>query len=231
MPAFTLVRPSAPGFQIGLICGVSAPNASPICGGTLAPPPPITLLASSRSAQALWNDILVKSSAVSAMESHACEKYRGVGVRRATKNSVSAFHRGAGVARVVRCSIAETRGFSPARRLALFVEAPGHALEPARALLQHPLHDAAVVVAVSQIVIQRRKAVCLAILFHLVQLRHLELVLFNRAPVIRRRIHREARRKRAIHANDDRVLAGAAVPRFPFSAQKVPHIVQALHRI
>src|ERR1700688_3604385 len=89
MPAFTLVRPSLPGFQIGLTGGATL---QPI--NSLAPAPSITLLESSTSAQAIWNDILVKRHAVSAMESHACEKYRGVGVRGATRSSGSTPHLG-----------------------------------------------------------------------------------------------------------------------------------------
>src|ERR1700730_6795192 len=100
MLAFTLVGLSSPGFQIGLICGVSPSNLSPFYSPTLqpinslAPPVPINLLESSTPAQALWNDILVKSRAVSTMESHACEKYRGVGVWCSTKNSNAALHVG-----------------------------------------------------------------------------------------------------------------------------------------
>src|ERR1700724_968097 len=100
MLAFIPAYVPSPGFRIGPICAVPVPNPSPICGATLqpinslAPAPSVTLLESSTSAQAIWNDILVKRHAVSAMESHACEKYRGVGVRGATRRSGSTPHLG-----------------------------------------------------------------------------------------------------------------------------------------
>ena len=55
---------------------------------------PLTHLDSSAAVQVLPNHILVRFVAISAMESHACEKDRGVGVPRGTKNSGGTPHVG-----------------------------------------------------------------------------------------------------------------------------------------
>ena len=70
-----------------------------------------------------------------------------------------------------------------------------------------------------------------ALHLHLIQLLHVKLVIANRAPVVRRRIHREARRQRAIGANDQRVLSGATLPGWHLPAHQQLHVFHVLDRV
>src|ERR1700680_2996104 len=74
------------------------------------------------------------------------------------------------------------------------------------------LDDARVVIAISQVVVERGEAVALAGGFHVREPLADEIRFIDVAPVVGRRIHREARRDGAVGADDDVVLACAAVP-------------------
>src|SRR5271168_5026227 len=88
----------------------------------------------------------------------------------------------------------------------------GHSLKSMCELLEEILDDPLIVVAPAQNVVKRGKAVGLAGFFLVVQLLGLELMIADHAPVIARRIHREARGKSSVDADDHRILSGAAVP-------------------
>jgi len=79
-------------------------------------------------------------------------------------------------------------------------------------VLPHPLDDPGVVVAVSEIVIERREAVLLASLLHVGLLGAIEREVIDIAPVNGCGIHRETRRNRSLGADDHVILPGAAVP-------------------
>ena len=70
-----------------------------------------------------------------------------------------------------------------------------------------------------------------AIDLHLVELLDVELVVADHAPVVRRRVHREARRQRAVRANDQRVLTGAALPGWNLAAHQQLHVFHVLNGI
>ena len=109
----------------------------------------------------------------------------------------------------------------------LIVAPVRNTLKPMYRLLEQPLNHARVVVAEADDVVQRREAVRLARLLHLVQRTGLELVVLDRAPVVMRAIHGEARRQRSIRANDQRVLPGAAVPILKSAAHELLHLGNA----
>lgn len=75
-----------------------------------------------------------------------------------------------------------------------------------------PLYDPCIVVAVRKIVVQRRETVALASLLHGAQLLLVELGFINVSPIKAGGIHREARRNRAVGADNHVVLSRAAVP-------------------
>src|ERR1700758_4482207 len=86
------------------------------------------------------------------------------------------------------------------------LEAVGHHQVP------QELDDSRVVIAIRQIVIECGEAVLLAGLLHLLELPALEIRLIDIAPVVSGRVHGEAWRDGAIGADDDVILARAAVP-------------------
>lgn len=69
-------------------------------------------------------------------------------------------------------------------------------------LLQTPGNHAHIVVAVTQDVVTSREAMLRAFLLHLIELLHIKLMVSDRSPIVRRRIHREAGGEGAIGAND-----------------------------
>src|SRR5437879_9614267 len=75
-----------------------------------------------------------------------------------------------------------------------------------------PLDDARIVIAIGQIMIQRGEAVMLASLLHVRELLGIEMKLIDIAPVVGCGIHGEAWCHGAVGADDDVILAGAAVP-------------------
>jgi hypothetical protein len=105
------------------------------------------------------------------------------------------------------------------------------ALKSADSLFHNPLDHTRIVVTETEVVIQGRKAVGLASLLHFVQLRHIELMIFDDTPIVLGGIKREAGRQRAVGSDDHRVLTGAAVPRLDFASQKVLHVVEPLDGI
>src|SRR5579875_2544248 len=109
------------------------------------------------------------------------------------------------------------------------IETPREPLESARRLLQHPSNRSPIVIAITQVVIQRGKAVRLAGLLHFVELLHLELVISDGSPIICSRVHRKTRRERPIDTDDHVVLPGAAIPRFHLAAHEILHVVQPLY--
>lgn len=56
-------------------------------------------------------------------------------------------------------------------------------------------------------------------------------MIFDDSPIVRRGIHWEARSGTAVHADDDRILSGSAVPWFHFAAHKFLHILKAFNGI
>src|SRR5579872_2775974 len=95
---------------------------------------------------------------------------------------------------------------------ALFGAGLTEPLEAVRSLLQQHLDDTSVVVAVADDVVQRREAVQLARLLHVVELPGVEARRADASPVLGRVVGREAWREGAVDPNDDRVPARAAVP-------------------
>ena len=71
-----------------------------------------------------------------------------------------------------------------------------HSLESVRKLLEKILNDTLIVVAPAQNVVQRRKAMCLAGFFLMIELFGVELVIADHAPVITGSVHRKTWRQR-----------------------------------
>src|SRR5258707_15705687 len=82
------------------------------------------------------------------------------------------------------------------------LKASGYALEAVHGLFPQPLHHARRAVAVSDVVSQCRKAIRLAALFHFRELFDVELLIGNRAPVVRRVVHRKARSESSVGTDD-----------------------------
>ena len=93
-------------------------------------------------------------------------------------------------------------------------------------LLQQPLHHSSHVVAVRHVVAERREAVWFAALFHFGQLFQVKFLVFNCAPIEFRVVHRKARRERAVGADDQPVLAGAAAPVLARTTHETLHILE-----
>src|SRR4029077_11621010 len=72
--------------------------------------------------------------------------------------------------------------------------------------------DTGVVIAIRQVVVERGEAVLLTGLFHLRQVRGVELVPADVAPIVGRGIHGETGRDGAIGADDHVVLTSPATP-------------------
>lgn len=101
-------------------------------------------------------------------------------------------------------------------------------LETVSSLRKHPFDHTHIVIAETEVVVKSRKALSLTSLLHLVELADFKLMVLNHAPVVRRGVHWEAWRQRAIRTDNNRILASPAIPRFNFPAQKLLHIVQTL---
>src|SRR5260370_31253329 len=101
-----------------------------------------------------------------------------------------------------------------------------HALESVHRLFPEPIHDTSCAVTVGNVVAERRKTVRLAALLHFGQLFEVELLIFNRAPIIFRVVHGEARCKGSIGADDQPVLAGTAAPVFAGTAHETFHVLE-----
>ena len=67
-----------------------------------------------------------------------------------------------------------------------------------------------------------------ALFLHLIQLCVLEFRILYSAPVMRDRVHWEARSEGAVSANDQRVLARAALPWWHFAAHELFHVLHVL---
>src|SRR5882762_10289712 len=75
------------------------------------------------------------------------------------------------------------------------LEASRCSFEPVHCLLQRPLDYAGVVIAIAKDVVACRETVLRALDLHLIELLNVELVVFDRSPVVRRGIHWETRCK------------------------------------
>src|SRR6516225_7227373 len=106
-------------------------------------------------------------------------------------------------------------------------ETASDTLETVACLLKEPLHHAGHVIAVSDVVAEGREAMGLTSLLHCGKLLEIEFVVFDRAPIVVGVVHREARRKSAVGADDEPVLAGAASPMFSDTAHEAFHVLQA----
>ena len=82
------------------------------------------------------------------------------------------------------------------------LETAARALESVPGLLGCPGQHAHRVVAIAENVITRRKTMLGAIYLHLVELLHVKLVSSYHAPIMRRRIHREAWGKCTVSTDD-----------------------------
>lgn len=111
------------------------------------------------------------------------------------------------------------------------LETTAGALESMQCLGQAPLDYAQVVVAVAEDVVAGRETMLGAIDLHIIELRNVKLVVSNHTPVVRRRIHREAWRKRTIRSDDQRVLTGTTLPGWHFAAHQELHVFHVLDRI
>jgi hypothetical protein len=98
-------------------------------------------------------------------------------------------------------------------------------------LLKEIFNDPLVVVAPAQNVIESRETMRLTRFFLKVELSGFELVVADHTPVVAGGIHREARRKRTIHADDHGVLAGSAIPGEIIALHEVDHLPKASVRI
>src|SRR5260370_36337280 len=91
-------------------------------------------------------------------------------------------------------------------------EASGCALKYGSRVLKDPLHYARDVVTVRHIIPKCGEAMWLAPLLHFGELLEIELLILDRAPVVFRVIHREARRECPVRANDEPIMTGSATP-------------------
>src|SRR6201998_4914763 len=93
-------------------------------------------------------------------------------------------------------------------------------------VLEKPLHDTGSVVTIGDVVAKGRKAVWLTALFHFGELLEIELLVFDRAPVIGRVIHGEARGQGSVGADDEPVLTCPAAPMLSHAAHETFHVLQ-----
>src|SRR5260370_1263845 len=127
---------------------------------------------------------------------------------------------------------AETFQFSPCLDVSdALLKTSGYALKTIHGLLPQPLHHASGAVAVRNVVSQRRKAIWLAALFHFRELFDVELLIGNRAPVVRRVVHGKAGRESSVSADDQPVLPRAASPVLADAAHEPLHVLQTRNRI
>src|SRR5271166_6513468 len=98
--------------------------------------------------------------------------------------------------------------------------------ESVLSLLKQPRNYPAIVVAKRENVVQSREAVLLALFLHFLQLLRFKLVVLDGAPVVGGGVHREAWRKCAVDADNQRVVAGAAVPVLKLAVHKALHLRQ-----
>src|SRR5690242_11410333 len=107
----------------------------------------------------------------------------------------------------------------------------GYALETIHCLLPQPLHHAGRAVAVRDVVAQRRKTIRLAAFFHFRELLDVELLIGDRAPIVRRVVHGKAWSKSSVGPDDQPVLSGAASPVFTDAPHETFHVLQTRNRI
>ena len=91
-------------------------------------------------------------------------------------------------------------------------------------LLEEVLDHTLVVIAPAKDVVERGEAMRLTGFLLMVKLLRFEFVISDYTPVVARCVHRETRSKRSVHADDHRVLAGAAVPRKVITFHKIDHL-------
>src|SRR6266478_7136060 len=100
----------------------------------------------------------------------------------------------------------------PHRVSRVVLEAARCSFKPVHRLLQRPLDYPGVVIAITKDVVACRETMLRAFDLHLIQLLNVELVVFDRSPVVRRGIHWEARCKSSVGPDNQRILPGAAIP-------------------
>jgi hypothetical protein len=108
------------------------------------------------------------------------------------------------------------------------LEAAAYALESMAGLFRRPGQHAHRVVAVTQDVVAGRETMLGAIDLHFIKLLDIKLVIADYAPIVRRRVHRETRRQRAIGANDQRVLSRATLPGWNLPPHQQFHVFHVL---
>src|SRR5262249_38729710 len=124
-----------------------------------------------------------------------------------------------------------TFNFQPATFNLQLIKASTYALKSARSLLEHPFDYPGVVVAITQVMVERREAMLLALLLHVVELLDLEFMIPDDSPVVRRRIHRETGRNSPIDSDDYVVLTGATVPGLDLAPHEVLHVIEPFNGI
>src|SRR5262249_6577683 len=102
-----------------------------------------------------------------------------------------------------------------------------YALKAAYCLLEEPFDNTRIVVAEAHNMVERREAVRLAGLLHLVKLRFVKLVVLDGSPVVARRVHGEAWSQGSVGPDDAGVLARTAVPLLKLPAHELFHLGQA----
>src|SRR5579862_4719695 len=103
--------------------------------------------------------------------------------------------------------------------------------EPVGSLFQNPADRAGRVITVRQVMVQRGETVRLAFRLHVQKLLFFETRLAGRAPVMRGAVHRKAGRQRSVRADDQRVLARAAIPILKLAAHESLHLLQAAYGV
>src|SRR6266852_3490637 len=110
--------------------------------------------------------------------------------------------------------------------LCCLLEAARDALKSVARLLQQPFHHASRIVAIRDVIAQRRKTIWLAALLHFGELAQVKFLILDCTPVVARVIHGEARSQRAVGADDQPVLAGAAAPMLADRAHESFHVLR-----
>src|SRR5215475_6433555 len=100
-------------------------------------------------------------------------------------------------------------------------------LETMFCLLPEPLHDAAHVITIRDVIAQGGEAMRFAALLHFPELLEIELVFLDGAPIVGGVVHRETRGQGAIGADDEPILATTAAPVFSNAAHEALHVLQA----
>ena len=92
------------------------------------------------------------------------------------------------------------------------LEASRCPFKPVHRLLQRPFNYPGVVIAIAKDIVACRETVLGALDLHLIELFNVELMVFDRSPVMRRGIHWKARCKSSVSPDNQRILPGAAIP-------------------